>query len=269
MNIYWVYNIPTWQLFILIIGVFVAITMGGMFTLRKWTDRWFGTDAETNDIVGQFLGFTGVFYGILLGMVAVGAWESYGEADDAARNEASHLASFYADVARLPAVSAYPLKTEVKYYTKVVIDQEWPQQRNGIAPIDGDAIMAKIGRMLYQTPVSTTNEEIALEEAVGEYNEVIQARRHRVQSVISTSLPGSLWWVLCITTIAVISLSMLFRIDNARLDFSLNLLLSVLTGSIIAFIIAMDNPYRGEISVSAEAYQLIFDRLMMGLSTNI
>jgi hypothetical protein len=269
MDIYWVYNIPTWQLFALIISIFVALTMVGMLTFRKWTDNWFETDDQTNDMVGHFLGFTGLFYGILLGMVAVGAWESYGEADEAARNEASHLASLYADVARLPEASAYPLKSELKYYTMIVIDQEWPQQRRGIAPIDGDAILAKFGRALYATPVSNTNEEIALEEAVSAYNDVIQARRHRVQSVISTSLPGSLWWVLGITTLAVISLSMLFRIDSAKLDFTLNLLLSILTGSIIAFIIAMDNPYRGEISVSPEPYQLIFDRLMMGLSANI
>jgi hypothetical protein len=41
-------------------------------------------------------------------------------------------------------------------------------------------------------------------------------------------------------------------------------LMSLLMGTVMAFVIAMDNPYRGELSVSSLPYQLIYERLMGG-----
>jgi hypothetical protein len=56
----------------------------------------------------------------------------------------------------------------------------------------------------------------------------------------------------------------LLRINNKRLDIIINLLTGTMMGTVLAFIVAMDNPYRGEISVSSESFQLIYERLMEG-----
>jgi hypothetical protein len=53
----------------------------------------------------------------------------------------------------------------------------------------------------------------------------------------------------------------LFRL---RLDLHLLLggLISFFTGTMICLIVLLDNPYRGELGVSSEAFQLIYDQLM-------
>jgi len=57
--------------------VAVAIGLSGFYATRKWVQRVHGDEHSHNDIVGFFLGAVGLFYGITLGLVAVGTWQTY------------------------------------------------------------------------------------------------------------------------------------------------------------------------------------------------
>jgi hypothetical protein len=46
--------------------------MAGLFLLWPWVRAHVSDTAEHNDLVGYFLGVSGVIYGILLGLVAAG-----------------------------------------------------------------------------------------------------------------------------------------------------------------------------------------------------
>ncbi len=266
MNMYWVYDYPNWMLFLGLITLFSAFSIIGIFTIREWTDKMLGMTSEDNGVVSEYMGVTGVFFGLVLGMVAVGAWEAYGNAQIMAETEASELGKLYRSVALLPEADGAPLKVEVRRYARVVIDEEWPAQQKGITSSIGDKVVTRIGKMIYALPTDTPKQEIMTSAAVDRYFELVDARRHRIESVAGTRLPGSLWWVVIAATFIMLSLSMLMHLPNRKLDIVLNLLMSLLTGSIMAFIIAMDNPFRGELSVSASAYELIHDRLMTGAS---
>ncbi len=259
---YWVYDYPNWMLFVGLILFFAVLSVIGIFTFRKWTDRALGLTADDNSIVSEYLGVMGVFFGLVLGMVAVGAWDAYKSADAVVSDEAAALGAFYRSAKLIPDTGAAALQSEIRTYAETVITQEWPQQRLGIAPRDGDAIITRIGNLLYAIPVENGRDEIAIGAATDQYFHLVHARRARIQSVAASALPGGLWWVVIASTGIIMLLSMLMHIKNQKLDIVLNLLLSMLTGSILAFIIAMDNPYRGELSISSQAYQLIYDRLM-------
>jgi hypothetical protein len=102
MNLYWLYDIPTWALFLTVVGTLCAIAVSGCLFLRDRFDRWLGLDDDSNDIVGHFLSFTGVFYGLVLGLVAVGTWDTYNAASTNVENESTRLAALYRDVSQLP-----------------------------------------------------------------------------------------------------------------------------------------------------------------------
>jgi Protein of unknown function (DUF4239) len=262
MSLYWVYDYPNWMLFLAMIGFFSGLTVVGIYTFRPWTDKFLGITGEDNGTVSEYMSVTGVFFGLVLGMVAVGAWDAFGEASATAETEASAMASLYRSVAFLPQDRAAPLTAEVKKYATIVIKSEWRQQQRGIVPASGDAVMTRIGKLIYALPVVTAKDEIATSAATDKYFALVEARRHRIEAVNSSHLPGSLWWVVIASTVIILSLSLLMHVQNRRLDIALNVLMSVLVGTILSFIIAMDNPFRGELSVSAAPYQLIQDRLM-------
>jgi Protein of unknown function (DUF4239) len=259
----WLYSISTWQLFALVNSVTCLISLLGCIVFRGKFDDWLGLDGETNEVVANFLAFTGVFYGIVLGLVAVGAWDTYNESSGRAEREASALAAFYRDVSQLPDPARTTLQTMTRKYMWTVIHNEWPDQQNGLPPRAGDPVVTDIGAALFAVPATTPNIQITLTQSVSQFNSVVEARRARIESVDS-ALPGSLWWVIIIGTLINIAMTWLLSIKNRGLDVFVNMLMATLMGTVLAFVIAMDNPYRGEISVSSKSYQLIFDRLMGG-----
>jgi hypothetical protein len=88
MNMYWVYDLPNWLFAVLT----VAIGLIGFYATRKYVRRVHGDEISHNDIVGFFLGTIGLFYGITLGLVAVGTWQTYSDVDTKVDQEASALA---------------------------------------------------------------------------------------------------------------------------------------------------------------------------------
>jgi Protein of unknown function (DUF4239) len=263
MNLYWLYDIPTWALFLLVVGSLCAVAVAGCLFLRDRFDKWLGLDEQSNEIVGHFLSFTGVFYGLVLGLVAVGAWETYNSADKYVQDESARMAALYRDVTQLPDPYKDRLQSAVRDYAKAVIVHEWPDQQAGIPPSSGDSPMTILAEQLFSVPVTSPNIQIVVAEAGGQLNNLIEARRARIQSATS-SIPGSLWYVLITGTIIILIMTWLLRINSKKLDVVINILSGALMGTVLAFIVAMDNPYRGELSVSVDPYQLIYDRLMGG-----
>lgn len=263
MNFYWLYDIPTWQLFALVNSVVCLVSLIGCVILRDKTDLVLGLDEESNEVVGHFLSFTGIFYGIIFGLVAVGAWDTYNSANDRAEHEAATLGSLYRNITQLPEPARAQVQLSARSYTWAVIHREWPDQQKGIVPSAGDRILSELAQTLYAIPATTPNIEISLTQCVAQFSQLVEARRARIQST-NSALPASLWWVIMTGTMINIFMTWILSIKNKRLDIAVNMLMSLLMGTVMAFVIAMDNPYRGELSVSAQPYELIYKRLMGG-----
>ncbi len=251
MNIYWLYDIPTWAMFVLVVSVTMLVAVGGCLLLRDRFDRWLGLTFETNDVVGNFLSFTGLFFGILLGLVAVGAWDGYNNADSALNDETANVAALYRDVSELPDPYRNKAKYAMRHYVDLVVNTEWPQQRVGRIPSIGAVGLDMVSTVLYDVPIVTARDEMIVSTALSQFNSLVEARRHRLATV-DDGLPSSLWTVIILGVVINLVITWLFVIRNRRLDILMNVLVSAALGSVLAFIIAMDNPYRGELSVSPD-----------------
>jgi hypothetical protein len=124
MNIYWVYDLPNWLFAVLTVAVAVAIGLSGFYATRKWAQRVHGDEHSHNDIVGFFLGAVGLFYGITLGLVAVGTWQTYSDVDTKVDQEASAVAALYRDVSSFPDPKRAELQADLREYTRQLIDDK-------------------------------------------------------------------------------------------------------------------------------------------------
>ena len=91
MDLHWLYDLPNWLFGATIIGVFTAIGLAGLFLTRRLVRRLHRIDHSHNDIVGFYLAAITVFYGITLGLVAVGTWETYSDVQNKVDHEAVAL----------------------------------------------------------------------------------------------------------------------------------------------------------------------------------
>jgi hypothetical protein len=70
----------------------------------------------------------------LLGLLAVATYQNHSEVEKAVGSEASSLAALYRDVSGYPEPRRSELEALLRDYTRYVIDEAWPLQREGIVP---------------------------------------------------------------------------------------------------------------------------------------
>jgi hypothetical protein len=261
MNFYWVYDLPNWQFFLLTEAIFIGFSLLGAFLFSDYLEKKLGLTEKHNEIVSNFLSMSGVFYGITLGLIAVGTFENFKSVEGIVNDEASALAALYRDVSILEKPDKQILTGTLKRYTEFVMYEAWPAQQKGVVPKGGTDIIDSFQIQFSHYLPETERDKIFYAEVFDQFNVLIEKRRARLNSV-SGGLPSSIWLVLFLGAAVNIVITWLLVIKNRKLDILINVLSGSLVGSIIFLIAAMDNPFRGEFSVSPEPFKLLLEGLM-------
>ena len=257
---YWVYDISNLQFGLLTLVTFVAFGTIGLLAARWLIGRSKKRVMETNDVVGFYFGAIVGFYGITLGLISVGVWQTFSDADNKSTLEAAAIESLYRDISAYPEPPRTIMQEKLKEYTRNVIDVAWPMQRKGQTPKGGTELMTALQKPMFHFEPQTQGQMAVHQEALRQYNRLSELRRLRVLSATS-GLPGTIWYVLILGAAASIVLTWLFSVESVRRHIFLTGLYSGLIGLLIFLIAALDNPYRGEFSVGPDAFELVLDRI--------
>lgn len=260
MNLYWVYDLPNFVFGLLVVAAFVAFGLAGLLVTRRWVHR-LHVDHSHNDIVGYYLAAVTVFYGITLGLLAIGTWTTYSDVETKVDQEATDVGALYRDIDSYPEPTRTTLQNDLREYTRQVIDVGWPQQQRGIVPTGASAILSKFQRHLLEFEPTTKSQEIVHAEAYRQFNDLVQSRRGRLDSV-TKGLPGPLWTLVMVGALLSIALTWFFDMQSLAIHLWMTSLISALLGLMIFLVAAMDNPFRGKISVGPEPLERVYDQLM-------
>jgi hypothetical protein len=257
----WIYDLPPWLLCIVMVAVYSAASLIGSTLLRSWvSDR--ATDQPVhNAVVGQFLSAGGVLHGLLLGLVAVGAWQNHSNAEGIVTREASRIAALYRDFGSYPEPHRGNLQALLAEYVEFVIEEAWPEQQRGKVPTSGVHRIATIFQRLNEFEPATAGQTALHQETLRELNTFYEARRERLEAV-SGGMPGSIWYVVAAGSVLMIGVTWLFFIPRRSLQLALTLFLAVSMGLMVFLIVTMDRPFRGRTSISPAPYELVRDQLM-------
>jgi hypothetical protein len=264
MSVYRLYDLPTWLFGLLSVAVTVAVGLVGFYATRKWVRKVHGTEHSHNEIVGFYLGAVCLFYGITLGLIAVGTWEDYSAVENKVDEEASALAALYRDVSSFPEPKRPELQADLREYTHQVIDVAWPQQRRGIIPQNSDVALMAIQTHLASFEPATDGQKTLHAEAYREFDRLVELRRNRLRSAV-TGLPAPLWVVVLVGAFISIALTWFFDMRSRSMHFWMTVMFSGFLGLQMFLLAIMDNPFRGEISVGPEAFEVVYEQLMKPL----
>lgn len=260
MNFYWIYDLPSWLLASTVMGAFVAFDLIGLLSFRKLIVTRLVPLAQ-NELVSYYLSAAISLYGITLGLIAVGTWETFSDADKIVSEEAASIAALYRDVSYYPEPHRTQLTSQLKHYNRAVIDVSWPEQKTGKVPEGDTHIISEFQRTLYTFVAKSQNESVIHAEAMRQFNRVVEFRRVRLQGVAS-GLPAILWFVILFGAAVSIGTTWFFQTDRFRVQLVMSVMLSALLGSLVFLIASLDNPYRGELSVGPDAFELVYRSLM-------
>jgi Protein of unknown function (DUF4239) len=258
---FWIYDIPSWLFFIICITFFVLLTLLLYVLSRKFIIPYFGIDEEREDSqISVFLGATGVFYSITIGLIAASVWAKYDSCEDITNAEATNLEALYADFRNYPDSTAKVLTSELKDYTKYVIEVAFPMQKKGEVPKDGTKKIYHIQNTLYKFMPQNQRESALHSEALGKYNQLLETRRKRLANVQS-GLPNTMWYVIFFGGFLNLLLCTFFSIHNQKLSVLLLGILAALFAASIFLIATMDYPFRGDFSIGSTPYELVYENM--------
>jgi Protein of unknown function (DUF4239) len=257
---YWIYNYPSWVIEALFCFLSVGLTWSGIFLTRLTFHSWIHREKRTNDMVGVALSSYFVLFGLLLGLLSVATYQNYNDIGNLVDKEASSIGSLYRDFAAYPQPIRGQLEDRLREYARYTIEEDWPKMRNGIVPEGGTVRVNELFKVLVAFEPIKKSEVIFHTEAVEEFNNLIVLRRDRLASV-STGLPAVLWWVVMFGALGNI---VLIWLQDMQIHVHLILggVLASILGLVIFSIAALDNPFRGSVSVGPDAIALVYETLL-------
>jgi hypothetical protein len=257
---YWIYEIPSWLASAGFITTFLAVNCLGVYFVRPWIRPLVAELADENNLIGNVLSLYSVMFGLLMGTLAVVTYQNLSDSQKTVDTEATAIAALYRDVQSYPEPERSQLTASLKEYTRYVIEEAWPLQQQGIVPKGGVTRTDGIQKPLFGFEPKTPGQQAMHQETLRQFNSFVVARRARLGAVLS-SIPSILWWTMVSGSLVLMMLMWLFDASRTAL-LVLSSIAAFALGSMTGLIALMDHPFRGELSVSAEAYRLVFENLM-------
>ena len=261
MTLYWLYDLPTWLFAMIVISFFVLFGVVGLYFTRGWVRRIHRIDHSHNDIVGYFLAALTVFYGITLGLVAIGTWETFSAVGDKVDTEASIAASLYRDVGTYPDPWRAELKQDLSNYLANVITVSWPLQQRGIVPTGSGRYLNDFQNHLMAFKATSLSDEVLQAEVFKQFNGLVEMRRGRLNAV-HRGLPMPIWALVIMGGLLCVTTTWFFHTASFAMHFWMTFQACALLGLIVFMIGILDNPFRGKVSVGSEALQLVYKQLI-------
>jgi hypothetical protein len=244
-----------------IVGTLWLFAVVGLLTVRRQVLPRLRVQVADSEYSGAMLQSVMVFYGLAVALISVSVWQTYSDTAKIISGESSALNALYRDVTSYPEPIRLNLQQNLRDYTDQVIHGAWPLQRRGQIPTAGIAHMGRFQAVLDKFEPATEGQKLLHAETLRAYNLLIQARRQRLDAV-NTGLPGVLWAVVVVGAFIGLSAAFFFKVEDARLHIIQVLLLATFIGLVIFMIFALDQPFRGDLGLGPEPYQLIYDQLM-------
>lgn len=262
---YWIYDISTAAFVALAVLVTVSVACLGVLFVTPLVRRLLGEHERTeerqgwNDIVGYVISCHCVFYGLLLGLLAVGAYQNLADVEKVVVQEAGGMRALYKLADVYPEPQRTELRKQLKEYTRFLIEDAFPAHRRGEVPNGGVKIMAAFESTLYAFEPQTKGQEIFHAEMVRVNNETTEIRRIRMHNV-SAGIPPVMWYVVGLGAVITLVLVWMFEMRRAAHVILAGVLALFMT-AMICLVAAMDHPFRGEVSVDASAFVAVYERM--------
>ena len=240
-----------------------AVALVGLVLVRRQLIPRLHYDDGANDAVSGTVQAIGVFYGITVGLIAVGVWNTNSNAAELVSKEATSISALYRDVGGYPSPLREELRKGLRDYTVFVIERAWPAQRRGEGQSinEGTFILDDFQQKLHSFQPANGGQAAIHAETLRGYNNLLEYRRLRIDAV-SSGLSHVMWAVIWVGAVISIGIAYFFNIPDIKLHAILVALMGGFLAMVLFMIIINDKPFYGAVSVSSDPYKLILERVI-------
>jgi hypothetical protein len=249
------YSHPVWMVGLLVVGILTGLALLGLYIFHRLVDvQVRHKDTET---VGLTYAIVAVVYAVLIAFIVVDVFETFARGDEIATAEANQLSNLVLDSAGLQPQMAETVRADLDKYIDIVIKSEWPSQQQG--KLDdavfepGWTVLAHLSARLAAFEPATMGQNVNKGAMLHAMNDLIKARRSRIIAA-GEHLPAVVWQILLLAGFVAVAYTYLFGAHSFRIHMAITGLIAATIALVFVLIIALDYPFRGEVSVGDDAF---------------
>ena len=220
-----------------------------------------GAQPDLNESIGYTTAGFSLFYGLLLGLLTVSAYQNNEQVKQAILTEASSLAALYADMDSYPEPIRSDMKAMMRDYLLFTVHRDWEAHRQGEFLNGGNNRTNAMRQRLARFEPATRGQEIIHAETIAAFQDFAAARQARLTGVI-TEIPNVLWYAVLVGAVINLLLLVMLRMRPVQ-QFFLGTITAFFLGVILFVIIALDDPLRGESGLDPDPLMLLWERTMV------
>ena len=245
------YTLPAWLLFLLIVGGSVGLAWVGIVLLHHRTAA--PMDEKHNEVAGFIFATVGVLYAVLLAFTVIIVWEQYLAAESAVSQEAAALITVARDTSSFPEPARGQVHDQLHAYAQFVINDEWRTMDEGtLEHEESKGALAAINTVwsIYRSlPPGQVDSH-----TTDSLDNLSAQRAIRLQSNVA-ALPAVLWFGLLLGAVVTICFCLVLHMKNVQLHAALTALLTGLVATSIWMIVIINHPFAGDLHVSTDAFR--------------
>jgi len=258
----WLYELSPLHQALVVIAFVEIISIAGLLLARRYIVPRFHYSEGINDAVSGTVQAIGVFYGITVGLIAVGVWNTNTSASDLVSREASSIATLFRDCSGYPSPLREELRTGLREYTAFIINEAWPAQQRGRNVERGRTLIDDFQTKLYAFSPSSPSQVALHTETLRAFNNLLDYRRLRIDAVNNSGLSETMWAVIWMGAAISFGVAYFYKIADPKLHVVLVVLMAGFLAVVLFMITINDRPFYGAVGISPDPYRVVLERLI-------
>lgn len=162
------FSLPLWGLALVLNAWLMGFALASLWALRQWVlpRLHLNTDASLF-YAAAVMQSVMVLYGMVAALTAVSVWTRHSQASDIVSNEATAIAIVWRDLGGYPERERVAMQEVLRGYTKQIIEQAWPEQRQGRVPTIGVEWLDRFQSRLFAFEPTTEGQKILHAQTLG------------------------------------------------------------------------------------------------------
>jgi len=250
-----VHHWPTWLLGVVVVSSFAFVAVAGLLLFRRVTGGRLPLSEDMNNDIIFFSSAIGVFYSLVVGLMAASVWSNYSGVSDVLSGEAAALGALYRTALDFPEPTRGRLRTDLREYAEFVVERSWPAQRRGEVNDGARHLIDRVQGHLLAFEPTTLGGQAVYAETLRLFTEMIELRRKRIEAV-GGNLPGVMWGIVLVGAALSVGVTYLLKIQSV-IQILLTGFLAAFMGLVVFVMGGMDSPLTGPLALSSEPYEIV------------
>lgn len=210
--------------------------------------------APHNEVFGFVYAVMGVFYGVILGMVMVTAWNTLDTARSDTYTESDALLQLYWYGQSLPQPQGAKVEGLAKEYATVVIKVEWPMLARKEASLQAESLSIQLRDLVQAQQPTTPAAVVRFQQALEEATMLGDARGARID-LAEDGISGLLTAGIVLGGVITVGFAFLFGMKSTRVHVLVMFSLTLLVSFMLLITYQFSLPFAGAANVGPEKFQ--------------